>query len=160
MCVLSSPLIVGTSRSSANTKATSTFPALGYFIRSWENPIFVKDDFAIITRCNLKKKDPDSWAIWPLVYQDPVSPRRRRRMAGDSPATRSAPTASPTATTCSARIRRGFDVFAQMVHGTQIALLVGFVSMGIAAAIGITLGALAGYFGGWVDMLLSRLSKS
>ena len=29
--------------------------------------------------------------------------------------------------------------------------------MGIAAAIGITLGALAGYFGGWVDMLLSRL---
>ena len=44
-----------------------------------------------------------------------------------------------------------------MVHGTQIALSVGFVSMGIAAAIGITLGALAGYFGGWVDMLLSRV---
>ncbi len=47
-----------------------------------------------------------------------------------------------------------------MVHGTQIALSVGFVSMGIAAAIGITLGALAGYFGGWVDMLLSRLIEA
>ncbi len=34
---------------------------------------------------------------------------------------------------------------------------VGFVSMGIAAAIGITFGAAAGYFGGWVDMLVSRL---
>jgi peptide/nickel transport system permease protein len=43
-----------------------------------------------------------------------------------------------------------------MVHGTQIALSVGFVSMGIAAFIGITVGALAGYLGGWVDMLLSR----
>ena len=51
----------------------------------------------------------------------------------------------------------GIDVFAQMVHGTRTALLVGFVSMGIAAAIGIVVGALAGYFGGWVDMLLSRL---
>lgn len=51
----------------------------------------------------------------------------------------------------------GVDVFAQMVHGTRIALLVGFVSMGIAAAIGIVVGALAGYFGGWVDAVLSRI---
>src|SRR3989304_5102930 len=43
-----------------------------------------------------------------------------------------------------------------MVHGTRTALLVGFVSMGIASAIGIVVGALAGYLGGWVDMLLSR----
>ena len=51
----------------------------------------------------------------------------------------------------------GVDVFAQMVHGTRVALLVGFVATGIAALIGITVGSLAGYFGGWVDMLLSRL---
>src|SRR4029078_10138641 len=49
------------------------------------------------------------------------------------------------------------DVFAQMVHGTTIALSVGFVSMSIAALIGIVVGALAGFFGGWVDMLLSRI---
>jgi peptide/nickel transport system permease protein len=36
-------------------------------------------------------------------------------------------------------------------------LLVGFVSTGIAALIGITVGAIAGYFGGWIDMLLSRI---
>src|SRR5690606_15506441 len=51
----------------------------------------------------------------------------------------------------------GIDVFAQIVHGTRVALLVGFVSTGIAAAIGITLGALPGYFGGWVDMMVSRM---
>jgi peptide/nickel transport system permease protein len=44
-----------------------------------------------------------------------------------------------------------------MVHGTRTAMLVGFVSMGIAATIGITMGATAGYFGGWVDITLSRL---
>jgi peptide/nickel transport system permease protein len=44
-----------------------------------------------------------------------------------------------------------------MIHGTQIALSVGFISMGIAASIGITLGALAGYLGGWMDMLISRI---
>ena len=42
-----------------------------------------------------------------------------------------------------------------MAHGPQ--LLVGFVSMGIAGTIGIIVGALAGYFGGWVDILFSRL---
>jgi peptide/nickel transport system permease protein len=44
-----------------------------------------------------------------------------------------------------------------MVHGAQTAVSVGFVSMSIAATIGITLGALAGYFGRWVDVLLSRI---
>jgi peptide/nickel transport system permease protein len=44
-----------------------------------------------------------------------------------------------------------------MTHGTQIALLVGFVSTGIAAVIGLFVGALAGYLGGWVDVVLSRI---
>jgi peptide/nickel transport system permease protein len=50
----------------------------------------------------------------------------------------------------------GEDVFAKMVHGTRIALLIGFLSTGIAGAIGIVIGASAGYFGGWVDWVLSR----
>ncbi len=53
--------------------------------------------------------------------------------------------------------QEGIDVFAQMVHGARTAVLVGFVSTGVAALIGILIGALAGYFGGWVDVLLSRL---
>jgi peptide/nickel transport system permease protein len=45
------------------------------------------------------------------------------------------------------------------VHGTTVALLVGFVSMGIAGTIGIVIGALGGYCGGWVDMLTSRVTE-
>jgi len=41
----------------------------------------------------------------------------------------------------------GHDVLAGMIHGTRIALLVGIVSMGIAALIGIFFGAIAGYYG-------------
>ncbi len=41
----------------------------------------------------------------------------------------------------------GHDVLAGMIHGTRIALLVGIVSMGIAAIIGIFFGAIAGYYG-------------
>lgn len=41
----------------------------------------------------------------------------------------------------------GHDVLSAMIHGTRIALLVGLVSMSIAAFIGILLGSLAGYYG-------------
>lgn len=51
----------------------------------------------------------------------------------------------------------GRDVLSGMIHGTRIALLVGFVSMSIAITIGICLGATAGFMGGVVDMLIQRL---
>ena len=53
----------------------------------------------------------------------------------------------------------GVDVLAKMVHGTTVALLVGFVSMGIAGTIGIVVGAVGGYFGGWIDTLTSRITE-
>ena len=53
----------------------------------------------------------------------------------------------------------GWDVFAIMIHGSRVALLVGFVTTGIAAVIGIVLGATAGYFGGWVDIMISRFTE-
>jgi peptide/nickel transport system permease protein len=51
----------------------------------------------------------------------------------------------------------GRDVLSRMLHGTIISLSIGFVVAGISLAIGIVMGALAGYFGGWVDQLISRL---
>jgi peptide/nickel transport system permease protein len=50
----------------------------------------------------------------------------------------------------------GADILARMIHGTIISLSVGVVAVGIYVVIGILLGAMAGYFGGWVDYLISR----
>jgi peptide/nickel transport system permease protein len=51
----------------------------------------------------------------------------------------------------------GRDVLSRMLHGARVSLAVGFVSVGIATAIGIVLGAVAGYNGGTVDALIMRL---
>lgn len=50
----------------------------------------------------------------------------------------------------------GRDVLVRMLYGARISLLVGFVAVGISCLIGILLGALAGYYGGWIDALLMR----
>ncbi len=50
----------------------------------------------------------------------------------------------------------GRDVLARVVHGGRVSLAVGFISVGIAACIGVMIGSCAGYFGGWVDIALSR----
>jgi peptide/nickel transport system permease protein len=151
-----SPAIAGTKPIVCKYKGHLYFPALGYFKDSWENPIFLKDGFGRIYPKNLKLKDPQSWAVWPLIYQDP----HRRVRAGeweDRPGNPAGAEGKPSRANFFGTTAAGHDVFAKMVHGTKIALLVGFVSTGIAAVIGIVIGAVAGYLGGWVDILLSRL---
>lgn len=53
----------------------------------------------------------------------------------------------------------GRDVLVRIVNGGRVTMTVGAVSVIIASFIGIILGGLAGYFGGWVDMSLSRLAE-
>ncbi len=50
----------------------------------------------------------------------------------------------------------GRDVLVRMLYGARISLLVGFVAVGISCLIGIVVGALAGYYGGWIDALVMR----
>lgn len=50
----------------------------------------------------------------------------------------------------------GRDVLVRILYGARISLLVGFVAVGIATFIGIFLGALAGYYGKWIDSIIMR----
>jgi peptide/nickel transport system permease protein len=51
----------------------------------------------------------------------------------------------------------GRDVLTGIIHGSRYALSIGVLAMSLALAIGIVLGAVAGYFGGGIDILISRL---
>ncbi len=53
--------------------------------------------------------------------------------------------------------RQGDDVLSRMIHGTRISLLVAVTAILVCMAIGIALGAAAGYFGGWIDAFVLRL---
>ncbi|MFZ5832802.1 MAG: ABC transporter permease [Planctomycetota bacterium] len=152
-----SPAIAGTKPVVCRYKGRIYFPAMSYFNPRWENPVFQREGFRRrFTPQKFKEKDPESWAIWPLVFQDPY-----RRVTQDEwpgqPGNPSGAEGRPSRLNWLGTNQAGIDVFAQMVHGTRIALLVGFVATGISAVIGIIVGAVAGYFGGWIDMFLSRI---
>lgn len=50
----------------------------------------------------------------------------------------------------------GRDILSRMIWGARISLSVGFVAVGIATLIGIFFGAVSGYYGGWLDMIITR----
>ncbi|WP_454854880.1 ABC transporter permease [Rhizobium binxianense] len=52
----------------------------------------------------------------------------------------------------------GRDVLSRLIFGARTVLSVAPLSVAVAMAVGITLGMLAGYYGGWIDMLISRFS--
>ncbi len=97
---------------------------------------------------NMRKRyldDPDSFAIFPPVKYSPtesdffsvLSPPGNGHFLGTDD--------------------RGRDVLSRMIHGVRISLSIGVVAVGIAIAIGTVLGAMAGYYGGWIDFVISRL---
>ena len=55
---------------------------------------------------------------------------------------------------------RGRDIAARLFYGTRIAITVGIVSTGIGMVLGTVVGAVAGYYGGWVDDVLMRSAET
>ncbi len=53
----------------------------------------------------------------------------------------------------------GRDILSRMIHGSTVSLKVGIISTGIALIIGLTIGSLAGYYGGRTDMYISRFME-
>jgi peptide/nickel transport system permease protein/oligopeptide transport system permease protein len=87
-------------------------------------------------------------AIAPGVFTsaDPTDCTTRRQHAG------------PSAAAIFGYDYQGCDVFARTVHGARASVLVGVLAVLLAGAIGLVVGMLAGYFGRWLDAVLSRLT--
>ncbi|HLI50732.1 MAG TPA: oligopeptide ABC transporter permease, partial [Thermomicrobiaceae bacterium] len=54
--------------------------------------------------------------------------------------------------------RNGRDVYSRLLNGGRISLAVGFTAVAIIMTIGTTLGAISGYFGGWIDSVIMRFT--
>jgi peptide/nickel transport system permease protein len=51
----------------------------------------------------------------------------------------------------------GRDILSRLIYGARISLMVGITTVTVSAAIGLIIGSLSGFFGGWLDQLLMRL---
>lgn len=51
---------------------------------------------------------------------------------------------------------QGYDVFTRMVYGSRVTLAIALVSMSLSLFLGTTIGAIAGFLGGWVDLVIMR----
>ena len=53
--------------------------------------------------------------------------------------------------------KEGYDVFTRLMYGGRISLSVSFIAVIVITALGVVLGGIAGYFGGWVDNVIMRI---
>lgn len=53
---------------------------------------------------------------------------------------------------------QGYDVYARTIYGARASILTGILTTLAVTIIGVAIGSLAGYFGGWIDAILSRLT--
>ena len=91
--------------------------------------------------------DKGGWMIWPLI------PYSYRTIKLDLPVPAPAP---PSWENWLGTDDQGRDVFARVIYGFRISVLFGLILTILSALIGVTAGAVQGFFGGWTDLLFQR----
>ena len=92
----------------------------------------------------------EGWMIWPIV------PYHHTTVAWDLAVPAPAP---PDAEHWLGTDDQARDVVARLIYGFRISVLFGFVLTVVSAFIGVSLGAVQGYFGGWLDLLFQRFME-
>ena len=89
----------------------------------------------------------DGWTVWPIVRY------HHRTVAWDLPVPAPAP---PDRNHWLGTDDQARDVLARVIYGFRISVLFGFALTFISAVIGVSAGAVQGYFGGWMDLIFQR----
>ena len=89
----------------------------------------------------------DGWTVWPIVRY------HHRTVAWDLPVPAPAP---PDRNHWLGTDDQARDVLARAIYGFRISVLFGFALTFISAVIGVSAGAVQGYFGGWLDLIFQR----
>ena len=92
--------------------------------------------------------DDHGWAIWPVIRYAAQTPNLDLAVPVPS---------APTAQNWLGTDDQGRDVFARILYALRVSLLFGFALTVLSAVIGIFVGAIQGYYGGWVDLLGQRI---
>ncbi len=96
-----------------------------------------------------------AFAPW-IAPHNPFDPATLNLMNGFTPP--STPNAFTNESFLLGTDNQGRDVFSTILYGMRISLFVGFSAVGFAMVLGITLGLVAGYFGGWTDAIIMRIA--
>ena len=92
----------------------------------------------------------DGWALWPIVRY------HHRTVAWDLPVPAPAP---PDRNHWLGTDDQARDVLARVIYGFRSSVLFGFALTFISAIIGVSAGAVHGYFGGWLDLIFQRFME-
>ena len=134
-------------------------PAQGRVARAWDSDIaysFRKSPLAIVAAAvSLLIILAAVFAPW-IAPHDPFNPATLNLMDGFTPPME--PNQFTGNTYWLGTDNQGRDVFSTILYGARISLFVGFMAVAFAMVLGITLGLIAGYRGGWVDSLLMRVA--
>ncbi len=98
-------------------------------------------------------KNPTKEAFWRVMFATPESCYTITRV-GFSPVPKTAAESGTLLGTTS----NGYDIYYGLVWGSRTAFRIGVIVVGISVIMGLLVGSLAGYFGGWIDTVLMRFT--
>lgn len=134
-------------------------PLLVSYQQQWYMPVFKaypETTFGGVFETETDYQDPavqalieaDGWAIWPIIQYSYQTPNLDLTVPVPSP---------PTQDNWLGTDDQGRDVLARLLYGLRVSLLFGFALTLASAFLGIMVGAIQGYYGGWIDLIGQRI---